>query len=384
MFVDSAGVVLMDERKRGCQSLFLADSSTKHEEIEKNLCVDYEDPLLKLLAQEKKLITKYDIAEDPQYAPVRDACGQRFAAMGASVAVPLFSHDQVTGVLALGYKKSGHFYNGEDIDLLKTVSSMTSAAIEQAREKGEKQMVMQLFSKHVSPEVAEAVWNEREQFLEGGRPRSQKLMVTVLFTDLKGFSTLSEKTDPQELMDWLNIYMDTIAKCVMDHGGVVDDYFGDGMKANFGVPLQRTTVAEIRQDAMNAVNASLAMERDMGQLNARMHSEGLPSLKMRVGIHTGWVVAGSLGSSDRMKYTTVGDTVNTASRLESFDKDLVLPHLESSPTRIIISESTAGHVQNAFETVAVGELSLKGKLDRIRAYCVLGKMASISATSTKE
>jgi class 3 adenylate cyclase len=381
MFVDSAGIVLLDDRKKACQAIFIGDGPVNAPEQKKDLCVAYDDPLLALLAREKKLITKYDLAEDPQYEPVRESCGQRFAEIGASLALPLFYRDEFTGVLALGTKKSGHFYTREDIDLLKTVSSMTSTAIEQVREKGEKQMVMQLFSKHVSPEVAEAVWNEREQFLEGGRPRSQKLLVTVLFTDLKGFSTLSEKTDPQALMDLLNTYMDTIAKCVMDHGGVVDDYFGDGMKANFGVPLPRTTEAEIRQDAVNAVNAALAMEKEMIRLNARMQEQGLPTLKMRVGIYTGHVVAGSLGSTERMKYTTVGDTVNTASRLESFDKDLMLPHLETSPCRIIIGESTLRFLGDQFQTQRVGELSLKGKEEKITAHCVIGRATKRSPVS---
>jgi class 3 adenylate cyclase len=337
-----------------------------------DLCVKYEDPLLALLAQEKKLITKYDIAEDPRYEDVKEACAERFAAMGASLALPLFYRDQVTGVLALGYKKSGHFYSRDDIDLLTTVSAMTSTSIEQAREQGQRAVLMKLFEKHVSPEVAEAVWNQRELFLEGGRPKSQKLIVTVLFTDLKGFSTVSEKMDPQGLMDWLNAYMDKMAKIVMDHGGVVDDYFGDAIKSNFGVPLPRTTEAQIRQDAVNAVSCALAMEQEMRQLNLGMRAQDLPTLCMRVGIYTGPVVAGSLGSADRLKYTTIGDAVNTASRLESFDKDLVLPHLETSPCRILIGESTLRYLDNQFETQPVGELSLKGKDEKIRAYCVIG------------
>lgn len=376
LFVDQAGVVLLDDRKKACQAVFIGDEAVTAEAaqpMKRELCIAYDDPLLALLAKEKKLVTIYDIEEDPQYASVREPCGRRFSELGATLALPLYAHDEFTGILAIGNKKSGHFYTREDIDLLKTVSAMTSTAIEQAREKGEKQMVMQLFSKHVSPEVAEAVWNQREQFLEGGRPRSQKVMVTVLFTDLAGFSTVSEKMDPQTLMDWLNAYMDKMAKIVMDHGGVVDDYFGDAIKVNFGVPLPRTTDAEIRQDAVNAVTCALAMEREMIRLNMGMRERGLPMLKMRVGIYTGPVVAGSLGSADRLKYTTIGNTVNTASRLESFDKDLMLPHLETSPCRILIGETTLRYLDEQFATQKVGELSLKGKDEKITAYCVVAR-----------
>jgi adenylate cyclase len=286
--------------------------------------------------------------------------------------MPLFYHDQFAGMLALGYKKSGQFYTREDIDLLTTLSSMTSTAIEQSREKGQRAVLMQLFSKHVSSQVADSLWNQREQFLDGGRPKSQKFTVTTMFTDLQGFSTLSEKQDPQMLMDWLNTYMEMVTRVVMDHGGVVDDFFGDGVKVNFGVPIPRTTEAEIRQDAVNAVTCALALERELTFLNERMKGQGNPILRMRVGIYTGSVVAGSLGSADRMKYTTLGDTVNTAARLESFDKDLSLPHLEQSPCRILIGDSTLQMLGNQFECRHVGDLSLKGKADRIRAYCILG------------
>jgi class 3 adenylate cyclase len=381
LFVDKAGVLLLDTRQNSCESIFMTDSegSTGMPQIKRDPCLASDDPLLTLLAQEKKMLTKYDIAEDPRYAGVRQACGQRFSELGASVALPLFYHGEFTGALALGYKKSGHFYTREDIDLLKTLSSMTSTAIEQSREKGQRAVLMQLFSKHVSPQVADSLWDQREQFLDGGRPKSQKFMVTTMFTDLQGFSTLSEKQDPQMLMDWLNTYMEMVTRVVMDHSGVVDDFFGDGVKVNFGVPIPRTSETEIRQDAVNAVTCALALERELMFLNKRMKGQGNPTLRMRVGIYTGSVVAGSLGSADRMKYTTLGDTVNTAARLESFDKDLHLPHLETSPVRILIGDSTLQLLDEQFECQLVGELSLKGKAEKIKAYCILKRAEAKSA-----
>jgi len=241
------------------------------------------------------------------------------------------------------------------------------------QEKKLRGLTMQLFARHVSPEVAETIWRQRDQFLDGGRLRSQKLMVTVLFTDLAGFSKVSEKTDPPALMDWLNTYMETISKCVMAHGGVVDDYFGDGMKADFGAPLPRSTEAEIRQDAISAVKCALAMEREMFRLNTVMLERNLPPLLMRVGIYTGPVVAGSLGGTERLKYTTLGDTVNIASRLESFDKELAVPNVASSPCRILIGESTMRYLDSQFHIQRVGETTLKGKEEKITIYRVVGQ-----------
>ena len=191
------------------------------------------------------------------------------------------------------------------------------------RETVERTHLMQLFSRHVSPEVAEAIWRQRDQFLDGGRPRPERLMVTVLFTDLTGFTAVSEKHTPEALLDWLNEYMDAMAREVSRHGGVIRQYAGDAIVAIFGIPVPRQTEAEIDQDARNAVHCALAMETALRELNRRWRSESRPTTGMRVGIFTGPVVAGTLGSAERSEYVVVGDTVNTASRLESFDKDVV-------------------------------------------------------------
>lgn len=241
------------------------------------------------------------------------------------------------------------------------------------QEKKERALLMQLFSRHVAPEVAETMWQQRDQFMDGGRPRSQKLIATVFFTDLKGFTSVSEKMDPQGLMDWLNAYMETMAQLVMDHGGVVDDYLGDAIKANFGVPLPRTTEVAISQDAVAAVNCALAMERELKRLNALWHQQNLPTVGMRIGIFTGAVVAGSLGSTQRLKYTTVGDTVNIAARLESFDKDLAAPDVANSPCRILIGEATLSYLDHQFETITVGEANLRGKDEKTIIYRVVGR-----------
>jgi adenylate cyclase len=254
------------------------------------------------------------------------------------------------------------------------VSAAFITAYMSNKERVERASLMQLFSKHVSREVAELVWKERDQFLDGGRPRSQMLISTVMFTDLEGFTALAEKMDPRTLIDWLNTYLETMAQLVTEYGGIVDDYAGDGLKANFGVPLPRTTEAEISQDAVNAVDCALAMEREIKRLNTFWQERNLPTVSMRIGIFTGSVVAGSLGSTKRLKYTTVGDTVNIASRLESFSKDLTGFDFTNRACRVLIGESTLQYLGNQFRTEKVGELSLKGKAEKITAHCLVGRV----------
>ena len=244
---------------------------------------------------------------------------------------------------------------------------------EQARLESQRAILMQLFSRHVSKEIAEAIWRQREQFMAHGRLRSQKVMVTVLFTDLKGFTPISEKLDPQGLIDWLNSYMETMSQIVIDHGGVIDDYAGDSIKADFGTPVPRTTEAQISQDTVNAVNCALAMESEIRRLNVEWVKQQLPTVGMRIGINTGPAVAGSLGGTQRMKYTTIGDTVNIASRLESFEKDQEDKYFARSPCRILISDTTLNYSGDQFITKPIGEVSLKGKGQKTGVHRVLGR-----------
>ena len=241
------------------------------------------------------------------------------------------------------------------------------------KEKKERDLVMQLFSRHVSGEVAETVWNERDQFIHSGRLRSQKLIVTTLFSDLEGFTHVAENMDPQQLMEWLNTFMEPMAKIIMDHGGVVDDYYGDAIKANFGVPFARKNEGENRQDAIHAVTCALAMEREMVKLHHEWQDHQLPTVRMRIGIYTGPVVVGSLGSAQRLKYTTIGDTVNVAARIESLDKQFTSWTMGNGICRILVGESTHQYIEGLWQTQEVGQFSLKGKDTPIIVYRVIGQ-----------
>lgn len=239
--------------------------------------------------------------------------------------------------------------------------------------------LMQLFSRHVAKEVAETIWLQRDQFLDGHRPRPQRLIATVFFTDLIGFTTVAEKLPPEALMDWLNEYMEAMARQVSKHRGVLKQYAGDSIVAIFGVPVARRSDVEIAQDAVNAVNCALDMEATLFDLNRRWREENRPITGMRIGIFTGPAVAGSLGSAERSEYVVVGDTVNIASRLESFAKDHMEPDLMGSPCRILIGETTLGYLGDQFRTESVGEVTLKGKAEKLTVYRVLGrKPASLS------
>ena len=137
------------------------------------------------------------------------------------------------------------------------------------------------------------------------------------------------------------------------------------------MPVPRTNDKEIRQDAVNAVTCALAMEAELRRLNGLLKKQRLPTVGLRIGIFTGPVVAGSVGSKERLKYTTVGDTVNIASRLENLGKDLIDLKGADNPCSIIIGETTLYYLDDQFRTQKVGEVSLKGKDERVAAYYVV-------------
>ena len=260
--------------------------------------------------------------------------------------------------------------------LVGIASAGLSVAYLSSLERNEKRYLMDIFSKQVSPDVAQEMWRSRDQFLKGGRLEPRLLTASILFTDLHNFTPVAERLSPPELMEWLNLYMDRMAGLVMEHGGVVDDYFGDAIKANFGVPIAREDEAAIDEDARNAVRCALAMGKALAIMNRDWEAAGLPHISMRVGIATGEVVAGCLGSTQRMKFTTLGDIVNTAARLETYGKDDPSVTAPDAISRLLVSEETARRIGDGFITSAVGALKLKGKQTEVTVYRVEGEPGS--------
>jgi adenylate cyclase len=218
------------------------------------------------------------------------------------------------------------------------------------------------------------MWKQRASFLKGGRLAPQTMTVTVLFSDLMNFTPMAERLTPDQLMDWLNNYMDSMAGLVIAHGGVVDDYYGDAIKANFGVPFARASELEIAADARRAVRCALEMSATLARINAAYAARELPTVAMRIGINTGAVVAGSLGSADRLKYTVVGDAVVVAQRLESLDG--VAHDFDANPCRVLISGETARRLSDEFRLEPLGARALKGKDEPVGVYRLLSWEAS--------
>jgi adenylate cyclase len=186
----------------------------------------------------------------------------------------------------------------------------------------------------------------------------EMLQVTILFTDIRSFTTISEKMDARALVALLNEYFTEMVGIVMQEQGVVDKYIGDAIMAVFGAPVPKP------DDAVHAVRAAVRMRQALVHLNARLAERGLAPLRTGIGIHTGEVVAGNIGSDRRMEYTVIGDPVNVASRLESNTKDLGV--------NVLISEDTYELTKHVVVARPIKALTVKGRARPVTAYEVLG------------
>ncbi len=207
----------------------------------------------------------------------------------------------------------------------------------------EKRIVKKLFSRYVSKDVFDQLVADPSLAALGGARRT----MTVLFSDVRGFTAMSEKGTPEEVVGQLNEYFSRMVQVVFDHRGTVDKFVGDMVMALFGAPLDDEDHAE------HAVQTALAMTTALNELNADWQSQGRPVLDIGIGINTGEMVAGNIGSETIMSYTVIGDAVNLGARLESLNKDY--------GTRIIISDATRTRLKGRYDIRPLGDVIVKGK-----------------------
>jgi adenylate cyclase len=222
------------------------------------------------------------------------------------------------------------------------------------------------FQQYVSPEVVDLIVRSPAALRFGGEVRS----VTVLFTDIRDFTTFTERNDPQEVLRTLREYLTRMTDCVLREGGTLDKYIGDAVMAVFGAPIATP------DHAVRACRAALAMLAELEQLNARWSAEGREPLRMGVGINTGEMVVGNLGSEQLFDYTVVGDGVNVAARLESLNKEY------GTARPIILSEETRRAADGLIEARRLGEVIVKGKTKPVVVYELVGCSSAVAQASS--
>jgi adenylate cyclase len=223
------------------------------------------------------------------------------------------------------------------------VSMFAGTAYRYFVEDREKRKVSRLFGRYVSRDVYAQLIDNPGLAELGGKRRE----MSVLFSDIRGFTTVTERGNPEELVAQLNEYFSRMVEIVFRHHGTVDKFVGDMVMALFGAPVDDQSHAE------HAVSAAVDMVKELGELNRKWTAEGKTALDIGIGVNTGEMIAGNIGSSSIMSYTVIGDNVNLGSRLESLNKEY--------GSRIIISDATRTRLTGHYDVRALGDVVVKGK-----------------------
>jgi adenylate cyclase len=262
-----------------------------------------------------------DAAAEAQFAGVDSIVSQ---GVRSTICAPLVAESGVHGALYADRLDPFAAFKPDDLELITAVAAQTAVAVENARahERLAREEVARANYGRFLPEyVVKQMLENPESFKLGGVNQ----IITVLFADIRGFTRISEHANPEKVVQLLNKYFSAMTDIIFAHGGTLDKYLGDGLMALFGAPTATP------QDATNAVNAAVAMQRRIIGINQELRAEGFNEIGIGIGLHTGEAVVGYIGSERRSEYTAIGDTVNTASRLES----------NSSAGQILISDATS-------------------------------------------
>ncbi|HKP16767.1 MAG TPA: adenylate/guanylate cyclase domain-containing protein [Gemmatimonadaceae bacterium] len=272
----------------------------------------------------------------------------------SAICAPLIgSEDRVLGVLYVDTPSVTHRFIDEDLEFVVAFAGIAAVAIENsefAERIRRETLVRSNFERYFAPQLAERIASAPEAIKLGG----EKRRVAVLFSDIRGFTQLSESMTPDEMASLLTEYFTEMVECVFRHGGTLDKFMGDAVMAQWGAPLG------MPDDADHAMSAAMDMMAAMETLNARWQSEGRPQLELGIGLNYGEAFAGNIGSERRLEFTVIGDTVNTASRLCS----------AAESGEILITEAMRRALKSAPPLAECPALELKGKSQPLPVYRV--------------
>lgn len=273
----------------------------------------------------------------------------------SAMCVPMQIEDRILGSIYVDTSKPGFAFDEADLELFSSLAMQSAMAVDNVR-LYERMLAVERkranLGRFLSPSIVDKIMNEESTLMLGGG----KNLVTTLFCDIRGFTPMTEQMAADRLVELLNEHFTAMTQIVFDHNGTLDKYIGDEIMAVFGAPL----TAE--DDAEQAVRAALAIQARNRELNEERRRQGRQEIQIGIGIDTGEVLAGYMGSPMRMEFTVVGDHVNTARRL----CDL------AAGGQVVIGAATFACVQDLVRVRSIGSMILEGKQNPVDAYEVLG------------
>jgi adenylate cyclase len=257
------------------------------------------------------------------------------------IAVPLVTKGKVIGAVYVDNPFQAAIFEEKDKEFLQAISDLAAIAIDNARQYERSELLRSLFELHVNKQVTDYVLARSDRatpFLHGERRE-----VTILNSDIAGFSALSQRMEAEELVDFLNHYFGRMIDVVLAHGGNIDKFQGDGMLVVFGAPNP------MKDHASQALKAARGMVTEIDRLNRELIEVGQPGISVGIGLDTGYVVAGHVGSERRLEFTLIGVPVNNSSYLSKV-----------RPARVLMSETTRDLLPDGFQVTDYEPMLLKG------------------------
>jgi adenylate cyclase len=301
--------------------------------------------------KERVALLSQDAAADEQFAGVESIVSQ---GVRSTICAPLVAESGVHGALYADRLDPFATFKPDDLELISAVAAQTAVAVENVRAHqrlAREEVARANYSRFLPEYVVQQMLEKPESFKLGGANQT----ITVLFADIRGFTRLSEHANPEKVVHLLNMYFTAMTDIIFAHSGTLDKFIGDGLMALFGAPTASP------QDASNALEAAVAMQKRIVELNKELRAGGVNEIGVGIGLHTGEATVGYIGSERRSEYTAIGDTVNLASRLES----------NAQAGQILLSEATAQVAQSYFSLIPHDPITVKNRVQPVPLFEVL-------------
>jgi adenylate cyclase len=311
--------------------------------------------ILSEVVQHKNAVLSSDASADSRFQGSRSIIMQ---GIRSTMTVPLLHQGQLLGIMHLDSMVATNAFGEKDLQIFASIATQAAIAIHNSMlalkiEREAKTRAQ--FQRLLSPNLVEQVVAGNLQLEKGGALTE----VTMLFSDIRGFTAMSEMRAPQEIVRMLNEYFELMVDVIFKHDGTLDKFVGDEIVALFGAPVP------LKNAEIKAVECALDMQQALAQYNRSRIKAGQEAIHIGIGINTGPVVTGAIGSSRALQYTAIGDAVNTASRLCSVAKS----------DQILLSEATHKRVQPFVASVALDPVRVKGKTEKLQIWNVTGMRA---------
>ena len=298
--------------------------------------------------REKVALLSQDAKSDAQFSGSESIVSQ---GVHSTICAPLLTESNVHGVVYADRLDPFASFSADDLELITAVAAQTAVAVETIKAHkrlAHEEVARANYSRFLPEYVVKQILENPESLGLGGVNQE----ITVLFADIRGFTGISENEKPERIVQLLNLYFTEMTDIIFEHGGTLDKYIGDGLLALFGAPHVTP------DDAKNALNAAVAMQRRLKEINQKLLVEGFAEIGVGIGLHTGEATVGYIGSDKRSEYTAIGDTVNLAARLEA----------QAEAGKIVISEATATQAEGLYRLISREAVQVKNRLQPVSLF----------------